>query len=105
MTSFFVGFFHTDIGVTCSEGGFNDLSTAQECSATVSYAKNFNNRAHYYGEISLSEGAKGCVMSKHPVGTIYFNSHPTGGRNLTGFISICKNGNKEFWVHYSALGK
>ena len=93
MTLFLAEFFHTDNGVTCLDVGFNDLSTAQECSGAVSYAKNFNSEAHYVGEGSYSGIPKGCAM--HDGGYIYFNIHPTGGRQ-SSYSSICNNGNTQF---------
>ena len=93
MTSFFAEFVHTDNGVTCSDSGFIDLSTAQECSGAVSYAKNFNSEAHYQFEGSFSGIPKGCIM--HESGQIFFNTHTTGGRK-SSYSSICNNGNTQF---------
>ena len=90
MTLFFAEFVHTDNGVTCSERGFKDLSTAQECSDAVSYAKTFNSEAHYRKEGSLKSYPKGCYILG--AGNMVFNTHSTGGRQPSA-TSICKKGN------------
>ena len=98
----FADFVDTDKGVTCSESGFMDLSTAQQCSAALNYAMSFNSGASYQFEDSWSGNPKGCFIFDW--GSMYFNTHSTGGRNYY-VVSICENGNTWFWVHYSALGK
>ena len=90
MTSFLAEFFHTDNGVTCLDVGFNDLSTAQECSGAVSYAKSFNRGARYNYVYSSIERPKGCYIWGD--GAMYFNAHPTGGRS-SSVSSICTIGN------------
>ena len=91
MTLFLVDFVHTDNGFTCSESGFGDLSTAQNCSDAVSYAKSFNSKAvlisidKYYGD-----KPKGCYILG--AGNMVFNTHSTGGRQPSA-TSICKKGN------------
>ena len=89
MTSFLAGFVHLDKGVLCSDSGFMDLSTAQECSGAVSYAKSFNSGAWYNGEVDWASRPKGCFILAW--GTMYFNKHSTGGRQ--GAIPICRKGN------------
>ena len=81
---------HTDNGVTCSERGFKDLSTAQECSDAVGYAKTFNSKAYYVAEESSSNSPKGCYI--YTSGSMYFNTHSIGGRNSYA-ASICTKGN------------
>ena len=93
MTLFFAEFVHTDNGVTCSERGFKDLTTAQECSDAVSYAKSFNSKANYRFEVEFDLNPKGCYMElskKYPrlEGFMYFNQHSTGSR-CSSCISIC----------------
>ena len=91
MTSFFAGLVHTEIGVTCSDSGFVDLSTAQECSGAVSYATSFNNNARYDGDVSEDYFPKGCYI--WPLGDMFFNSHSTGGVSAGDtFRSICRKG-------------
>ena len=90
MSSFFAEFVHTDNGVTCSDMGFMDLSTAQECSSTVSYAKSFNAKANYENSLSQAYYPKGCFILDI-VGNIYFNTHSTGKRESRS-TSICKKG-------------
>ena len=84
-------FVHTDKGVTCSDRGFTDLSTAQECSGgAVSYAESFNSDARYDSEIYSSTSPTGCIIDDS--GSMYFNSYPTGDRNSL-YSSICRKGN------------
>ena len=90
MTLFFAEFVHTDKGVTCSERGLKDLSTAQECSDAVSYAETFNRDANYRNVESLSYYPKGCHIWTW--GDMYFNTHSIGGRNSYA-ASICTKGN------------
>ena len=85
MTSFFADFVHTENGVTCSESGLMDLSTAQECSSAVSYAKSFNSKAYYYSEVALRARPKGCYIRS---GAMYFNSYSTG-EGSSSETSIC----------------
>ena len=94
MTSFFADFVHTDNGLTCSDSGFVDLSTAQECSGSIRYATSFNSKANYKFEVSWSHYPKGCFIWLDPysVGSIYFNTHPTGERTQWS-ASICRKGN------------
>ena len=89
-TSFFTGFVHTDRGVVCSDSRFMDLSTAQECSGAIDYAKSFNSDANYRGEGSWDEYPKGCYI--YDSGSMYFNTHSTG-TNQGRTISICRKGN------------
>ena len=88
----FAEFVHTDKGATCSDSGFMDLSTAQECSGAVTYAKSFNSKAYFDVDGSWSRYPKGCFISESS-GYMYFNTHSTGRRKSTT-ISICRNGNK-----------
>ena len=90
-TSFFAEFVHTENGFTCQESGFNDLSTAQECSLVVSYAKSFNIEANYNGESDSAYRPKGCYIRS--TGAMYFNKHSTGGGSSTT-TSLCRKGNK-----------
>ena len=91
MKLFFTELFRIDSGVTCYDSGFLDLSTAQECSDSVRYAKSFISKAHYEYDVTLSWGIpKGCSM--HDDGSMYFNTHSTGGRS-SSYTSICKKGN------------
>ena len=90
MTSFFVDLVHTDNGFTCSDSGFRDLSTAQECYGIVSYAKTFNSKAYYAGKESSTTRPKGCYI--HVFGDMYFNTHPAGGSS-SYVTSICRKGN------------
>ena len=95
MTLFFAEFVHTDYGVTCSNVGFMDLSTAEKCSGAVNYAKTFNSLANYRYAVSWSESPKGCFITDS--GYIYFNTHPTGGENRWEIKDtdkrICRKGN------------
>ena len=94
MTSFWADLVHTDNGFTCSDSGFRALSNAQECSGAVSYAKTFNSKARIDSTyMYVSDRPKGCYIWGS--GTMYFNSHPTGGRS-TSVASICWKGNKLF---------
>ena len=93
MTSFFSELVHTHKGATCSDSGFVDLSTAQECSDAVSYAKFFNSKANYRFEVEFDLNPKGCYIElskKYPrlEGFMYFNQHSTGSR-CSSCISIC----------------
>ena len=90
MASFLAAFVHTDNGVTCSDSGFIDLSTAQECSAALDYAMSFNSQASFLSENSWIDYPKGCVIFDW--GGMYFNTHSTGGRT-SRVASICKKGN------------
>ena len=87
-----------------------DLSS-EECSGRVSaptfsgavsavkYATSigFYPLARYGGEGSWSWNPKGCYI--HDSGTMYFNTHSTGGVPSI-FTSICSKGNTYFYVHY-----
>ena len=84
---------HTDNGVTCSDSGFIDLSTAQECSVAVSYAKSFNRKANYLSTTNNSERHKGCFIFDS--GAMWFNMHNTGSRSSYD-TSICRKGNTQF---------
>ena len=90
MTLFFAEFVHTDNGVTCSERGFMDLSTAQECSDAVSYAKTFNSKARYRNEGSYWDYPKGCHIWTW--GNMHFNTHFIGAKDSSA-ASICRKGN------------
>ena len=90
MTSFFAEFVHTDSGVACSERGFTDLSTAEECSGSVDYAKSFKSNANYRYSFSDNRTLKGCFIDTY--GRIYFNTHSTGGR-CSSCTNICRKGN------------
>ena len=90
MTSFLAVFVHTDNGVTCSDSGFMDLSTAQECSGTVSYAKSFNSEATYRGDVHKRSVPKGCYIADW--GSIHFNTHNARGSSSL-YTSICRKGN------------
>ena len=92
MTYFFVGIFNTDNGVTCSDVGFDDLSTPEECSAAVSYAKNLNSKAHFSLFYYRHGIPKGCAMDES--GPISFSTDP--GKRESSYTSICKNGNTQF---------
>ena len=89
--SFFAGFVHTERGDTCSDSRFMDLSTAQECSGAVSYAKSFNSKAYFDVDGSWSRYPKGCFILAW--GAMYFNTHSTGGI-CSSCTSICRKGNK-----------
>ena len=82
--------FHADRGLTCSDIGLHDLTTAQECSDAVTYATLFNENARYVEEGSWHYNPKGCSI--YSDGLMYFNSHPTGRKKSTT-ISICWKGN------------
>ena len=90
MTSYFPEFRHTANGVTCSDSGFLDLFTAQECAGTVNYAKSFNSKACYKSEICQGGSPKGCFILDS--GFMYFNNHSTG-RASSSSSSICMKGN------------
>ena len=90
MTYFFAEFVHTENGVTCSDRGFMDLSTAQECSVAVSYAKSFNSKANFMSTTNNSERHKGCFIFDS--GAMWFNMHNTGSRSSYD-TSICRKGN------------
>ena len=93
--SFFAGFVHTERGATCSDSRFIDLSTAEECSGAVSYAKSFNSKASFKEEGSWSYNPKGCYI--YDSGNMYFNTNTNStesGKSTT--ISICFNGNTSF---------
>ena len=90
MTSFFAEFVHTSDGVTCSDSGLMDLSTEEECSGAVDYAKSFYSNARYMNAVRWTNEQKGCFIFYS--GKIYFNTHPTGGRQDI-VTSICKRGN------------
>ena len=90
MTSFFAGFTHTGNGVTCSDSGFMDLSTAEECSGAVNYAKTFNGNARYVTITDNPTNHKGCFI--YDSGSMYFNVHSTGG-TCDSCTSICRTGN------------
>ena len=90
MKSFFAEFVHTEKGVTCSDSGFIDLATAQECSSAVSYALSFNIKADYKSEGSWSRNPMGCYI--YDYGSMHFNTHSTGIRK-SSTITICRKGN------------
>ena len=87
MSSPFAEFVHTDNGVTCSDRGFMDLSTAQECSSAVSYATSFNAKAKYVDLLTQPYYPKGCFILD--MGNIYFNTHFAGQKESRS-TSICK---------------
>ena len=76
--------------MSCSESGFIDLSTGQECSDAVKYAISFNEKAHFNRKIYGAEYPKGCYILD--AGAMYFNSH-SSGKNNTKAHNICKKGN------------
>ena len=88
---FFAALLHTDRGFTCSDSGFIDLSTDQECSDAVNYAESFNYEANYKKMVSWPNNHKGCLIKDS--GDMYFNLHPIG-RNDASIRSICKKGDK-----------
>ena len=90
MTLFFAEFVHTDNGVTCSESGFKDLSTSQECSDAVSYAKTFNGNAHYNLQGSWTSVPRGCYILTS--GSMFYNTHSIGEKDSSA-ASICTKGN------------
>ena len=92
ITSFFAGLVHTDRGVTCSNSSLMDLSTAEECSGAVNYAKSFNSKARYYGEFTRRDYPKGCIVFDNSHIELYFNAHSTGGRSYST-SSICRTSN------------
>ena len=94
MTSLFAEseFVYTDNGVTCSDIGLRDLSTAQECSNAVNYATSFNSKAVYETTWSTISRPKGCYILGSEY--MYFNTHPTGGSSSSVVNSICLRGNK-----------
>ena len=67
----FAALVHTEKGTTCSASGFQDLSTDQECTAAVNYAKSFNEYARYAASGSWSVHPKGCYIWTD--GRMYFN--------------------------------
>ena len=81
---------HTASGVTCSESGFIDLSTEEECSGAVDYARSFNRNAKYRDATASSSYLKGCFILDG--GFMYFNTHSTGGI-CSSCTSICRKGN------------
>ena len=91
MTSFFAELVHTGNGATCSDAGFMDLSTAEECSGSdaVNYAKSFDGNAHYKNVLSDGYAHKGCYM--HDNGEMWFNTHITG-RRRSDIFNICRKG-------------
>ena len=71
-----------------------DLSTAEECSGAVNYAKKFNRLASYVFAVSWSNAPKGCFIADS--GKFWFNKHSTGSHDDNSFLpskSICKKGN------------
>lgn len=80
-------FVHTDNGVACSERGLKDVSTAEECSDAVSYAKTFNSKALYRRSQPWRTQPKGCHI--WTTGAMYFNAHSIGEKHSTA-LSICK---------------
>ena len=92
MTSFFAEFVHTGNGATCSDTGFMDLSTEEECSGSdaVNYAKSFDGNAHHAGALWDFVHHKGCFMYDN--GEMWFNTHVTGGRRSDS-TNICRKGN------------
>ena len=94
MTSFFAEFATTDEGLSCSDSGFRDLSTAQDCSRAVSYAKSFNSKATWLRTTDNPTNHKGCfIYDTKYTGYMYFNTHSTGGRSHSIDTSICRIGN------------
>ena len=85
---------HTEKGTTCSDNGFQDLSTDQECSDAVNYAKSFNDYARYISSGSWTVHHKGCVIFEDGSdGRMYFNRHSIGTKSRPDTQSICKKGN------------
>ena len=81
---------HTAKGTTCSDSGFQDLSTDKECSDAVNYAKSFNEYAGYVKSGSWAGTQKGCYI--YDTGEMYFNKHSAGNNNAD-MRSICHKGN------------
>ena len=93
MTLFFAGFVHTDKGATCNAcfgSGCRDLFNAQECSDAENFAKSFNSRAGWDGELWLVDYPRGCFVLDS--GDMYFNTHTTGGFSSAA-TSICRKSN------------
>ena len=103
MTSFFTEFVHTENGVTCSESGFTNIFTEEECARSVDYARSFNPKAYYEFEVNWRYKPKGCLIlndgnsgSGLNYGGMYFNTHITGGAPVKDFANICRRGNSQF---------
>ena len=95
----FAALLHTEKGTTCSDSGFQDLSTEKECADAVNYAKSIIGNARYIGSGSWPENHKGCFIyvemySGNPSGSghMYFNKHSSGNNNAA-MRSICHKGN------------
>merc|ERR1712110_401638 len=78
---------HTDKGISCSNRGFMDLSTEQECKDAVSFAKSFNSEANYLQMGYFSYLPRGCFIDDY--GWMYFNADSIGKRSPV-YTSICK---------------
>ena len=90
MTSFFAEFLHSyKKGWSCTDMGLAHLSTAEECSGAVNYAKSFNGNAHYVRSGSFSTKLKGCFIDDS--GAMFFNTHSTGRHSEDN--NICRKGN------------
>ena len=90
MTSFLAEFVHTENGFTCSESGFRDLSTRQQCSGAVSYARSFNSKARYVYGVHSRNRPSGCYILAS--GEMDYNTH-SDGRGSSSTTSICMKGN------------
>ena len=86
----FAAFVYTEKGTTCADNGLQDLSTEQECSEAVTYAKYFNDDAQYAKSGSFKIYPKGCFI--WDTGKMYFNLH-SSGNNHPEIRSICNKGN------------
>ena len=91
MTSFFAELVHTENGVTCSDSGFINLVTEQECFDAVRYAKSFNSKIKYLGAKSFSSRPSGCFFILD-YGVMYWNTN-SRGQGSYSCTSICRGGN------------
>ena len=77
-----------------------DLSTAEECSGAVNYAKSFNAKVRYVTGGSYSGSHKGCLIyDSGGYSYMLFNTHSHGGRSPED-TSICRKSNPQCLVHF-----
>ena len=93
--TFITDLIYTNRGVTCSESGFLDLSSEQECVDAVKYAKYFNEYAKYKKSWYRLDYPIGCFIYsdlKTPGEYGHMGFNQAQGERNTNVISICKKG-------------
>ena len=58
----FIVFTHTENGIRCSEKGWKDLETENECRSAVNYTQSFAPNAYFHKSGMWAYSPKGCYL-------------------------------------------